>query len=120
MTELFQKMTTLEQTYLIIALVSSAILLFIFATNSFGGSHVNRNAKASGFRTNRSRTGFQFVTFKNFVAFFTVFGWTGVSCLENKLSDQLTLIFATIAGLIIMALTSLLFYRMYKLSEGKN
>jgi len=26
--------------------------------------------------------GFQFITLKNFIAFFTIFGWTGVACLD--------------------------------------
>ncbi len=117
MTELFQNMTTLEQTYWIIALVSSAILLFIFAATFIGGGDVDMEADATDFEADDGGVGFQFFTFKNFVAFFTMFGWTGVTCLDNELSTGLTLLFSTIAGLIMMVLTSLLFYWMHSLSE---
>lgn len=117
MTELFENMTILEQTYWSIALVSSIILLFIFVTTFVGGGDVDMEADASDFAADDGGVGFQFFTFKNFVAFFTMFGWTGVTCLDNELSSGLTLIISTVAGLIMMVLTSLLFYWMHKLSE---
>mgnify|MGYP001489651260 CR=1 FL=1 len=65
-----------------------------------------------------SGVGFQFFTFKNIVAFFTIFGWTGITCIDNGLSTGLTLVISVIAGLLMMVLTSSLFFWMHKLAES--
>jgi len=114
----FEGMTSLEQTYWIIALIGSAAFLVIFILTFIGGSDADMEADASDFEADDGGVGFQFFTFKNIVAFFTIFGWSGVTCLDNNLSTTLTLIISTIAGLIMMILTSLLFYWMYKLAES--
>ena len=62
--------------------------------------------------------GYQFFTFKNVMAFFTIFGWTGVTCLDADLSTGTTIVVSSIAGLAMMALTSLLFFWMHKLAQS--
>jgi membrane protein implicated in regulation of membrane protease activity len=114
----FEGMTSLEQTYWIIALIGSAAFLVIFILTFIGGGDTDMEADASDFEADDGGVGFQFFTFKNVVAFFTIFGWSGVTCLDNGLSTTLTLIISTIAGIIMMVLTSLLFYWMYKLAES--
>ena len=77
-------------------------------------------ADASDFETDDGGVGFQFFTFKNIVAFFTIFGWTGVTCVDYGLSTTLTLVISTFAGLIMMFLTSLLkklIKQLYKINE---
>lgn len=114
----FEGMTSLEQTYWIIALIGSAAFLVIFILTFIGGADSDMDADASDFETDDGGVGFQFFTFKNVVAFFTIFGWSGVTCLNNNLSTSLTLIISSIAGLLMMVLTSLLFYWMHKLAES--
>jgi len=116
--EFFDGMSTLEQTYWIIALIGSAVFLIIFILTLIGGGDADMEADASDFEADDGGVGFQFFTFKNIVAFFTIFGWTGITCLDNKLSTGLTLVISTIAGLIMMFITSLLFYWMHKLAES--
>ena len=118
MKEFFEGMSALEQTYWVIALVGSVVFLIIFILTFIGGGDADMEADASDFETDDGGVGFQFFTFKNIVAFFTIFGWTGVTCVENGLSTTLTLVISTIAGLIMMFLTSLLFYWMSKLAES--
>ena len=48
--------------------------------------------------------GFQFFTIKNLVVFFTLFGWTGLACLDSGLSLPVTLVASLMAGLIMMSL----------------
>ena len=118
MMDFFDGMSTLEQTYWIIALVGSAVFLVIFILTLVGGGDADMEADASDFEADDGGVGFQFFTFKGIVGFFTIFGWAGITCLDNELSTGLTLILSTIAGLIMMVITSSLFYWMHKLAES--
>ena len=118
MMEFFDGMSTLEQTYWIIALVSSTVFLFIFITTFIGGGDADMEADANDFEADDGGVGFQFFTFKGIVAFFTIFGWSGVTCIDNGLTTTSTLLISTIAGFIMMVLTSSLFYWMHKMAES--
>lgn len=118
MKEFFEGMSTLEQTYWGFALLGSIVFLIIFILTFVGGGDADMEADASDFEADDGGVGFQFFTFKNVVAFFTIFGWTGVTCIDNDLSTGLTLILSVIAGLLMMVLTSSLFFWMHKLAES--
>ena len=118
MTEFFDGMSTLEQTYWIIALIGSVVFLIIFILTFVGGGDTDMEADASDFDTDDGGVGFQFFTFKNIIAFFTIFGWTGVTCLDNGLSTGLTLVLSIVAGLLMMILTTSLFFWMNKLASS--
>lgn len=118
MKEFFDGMSTLEQTYWGIALLGSAVFLIIFVLTFIGGGDSDMDADASDFESDDGGVGFQFFTFKNVVAFFTIFGWTGITCIDNGLSTGLTLIISVIAGLLMMVLTSSLFFWVNKLSAS--
>jgi hypothetical protein len=57
---------------------------------------------------------FQFLTVKNLVGFFTIFSWTGIACIDAGLSNGVTLLISTAAGLAMMSLMAGLFYLMMK------
>lgn len=119
MLDFLDGLPVLEQTYWIIAIVGSAILAVIFILTFIGGdSDADMDADGTDFEADDGGVGFQFFTFKNIIAFFTIFGWSGLSCLDNGLSTTLTLIISTVAGLLMMVLTSLLFFWMYKLAQS--
>jgi len=119
MFELFEGLATIGKVYWITALIGSALLIVILIMTLIGGDmDSDMDADATSFDADDGGVGFQFFTFKNLVAFFTIFGWTGISCLESQLSNGLTIVISTIAGLIMMVLTSLLFYWMSKLSQS--
>lgn len=118
MKDFFTQLSTLEQTYWIIALVGSAVFIVIFFLTFIGGADSDMDTNASEFQADDGGVGFQFFTFKGIVAFFTIFGWTGITCLNNGFSSTATIIIATIAGLIMMVITSSLFYWMHKLAES--
>lgn len=68
-----------------------------------------------------SATGvFQFFTVRNFIAFFTVFGWTGITMSRAGASPFVTLLVAAIAGAMIMFVVAALFYFMMRLTEQGN
>lgn len=53
---------------------------------------------------------FQFFTLKNLVAFFAIFGWTGIACLDSGLSQSVSLLVAFCAGPVTMTLMASIFY----------
>ena len=119
MNEFFEGMSTLEQTYWIIALLGSAIFVIIFILTFIGGGDVDMDSDmdvAEG--GDDGGVGFQFFTFKNVIAFFTIFGWTGTICIDNQLGTTATIVISTIAGLIMMVLTSLLFFWMSSMAQS--
>jgi membrane protein implicated in regulation of membrane protease activity len=64
--------------------------------------------------------GFSFFTFRNFVAFFTVFGWAGIVGLKQGFSNVMVVLFAIICGLLIMLIISTLFYFISRLTDSGN
>lgn len=61
---------------------------------------------------------FQFISLKNLVAFFTMFGWSGLACLDVGLSNITTILIATVCGLFMMLIMASIFYFMGKLSDS--
>lgn len=119
MLDFLEGLPVLEQTYWIIAIVASAILAIVFLlTFVGGGADADMDADGTDFDADDGGVGFQFFTFKNFIAFFAIFGWSGLSCLDAGLSTFTTLIISTIAGLIMMVLTTLLFFWMNKMIQS--
>jgi len=118
MSEFFEGMSSLEQTYWIIAILGSAIFVVIFALTFIGGGDTDMEADLSDLDADDGGVGFQFFTFKNVIAFFTIFGWSGIVCIDKQMSPTATIIISIIAGLVMMVITSLLFFWMGKMAES--
>ena len=118
MNNFFEGMTSLEQTYWIIAILGSSIFVVIFALTFIGVGDTDMEADISDINADDGGVGFQFFTFKNVIAFFTIFGWTGIVCIDNQMSSTATITISIIAGLLMMVITSLLFYWMGKMAES--
>ena len=119
MIEFFDGMSTIEQTYWVIALIGSVIFVIIMIMSFIGGDmDSDMEMDGTDFEADDGGVGFQFFTLKNLIAFFTIFGWTGIVCIGNDISTNLTLVISTIAGLVMMVATSSLFYFMHRLSES--
>jgi hypothetical protein len=118
MKEFFDPMSALEQTYWLTALIGSAIFIVIFAMTFIGGGDADMEADVSDIDGDDGGVGFQFFTFKNVIAFFTIFGWTGIMCIDNGYTNTMTIIISSIAGLVMMVLTSLLFFWMSSLAHS--
>ena len=63
---------------------------------------------------------FQLVTLKNMVAFFTIFGWTGLACIDGQFATIITIIVSSVCGVLMMVLMASIYYFMGKLSESGN
>ena len=116
--EWFSTLGGFSQFFWIIALIGSIIFVFVIITTFLGMDGgddfdgVDSEMDADG------GIGFQFITFKNLVGFFTIFGWIGIACINAGLSKPLTVIIALFCGLIMMTIMAAMFYGMRKLTDS--
>ncbi len=118
MIEWFSTLELFPKIYWSIALVGSVIFLITVilafaggdASDDFGGIDSEIDADTG--------IGFQFITFKNLIGFFTLFGWSGIACIEAGFSTAPTLIISTICGLIMMTIMATMFHYMKKLDHS--
>ena len=61
---------------------------------------------------------FQFISLKNIVAFFTMFGWSGLGFLNAGLAAWLIILLSIICGFLMMLGMASLFYFMSKLTDN--
>lgn len=61
---------------------------------------------------------YQFFTIKNFITFFTVFGWVGLGCLKSGLPLGQVIIWSVLSGIAIVLIMFYLFSRMAKLRSS--
>ena len=117
MGDFFADMSTLQLVFWITALIGSTIFVLLFALSLFGvdsDAEMDTDAQIGM----DDGIGFQFFSFKNAMAFFTIFGWTGIACLDNNMSSGLSTTIAFIAGLAMMTLMAFLFLWISKLAES--
>lgn len=96
-------------------------LLFVFQTilTFIGAGAEDTDASGDSDSAIHSDTGieFQFITLKNLVAFFAIFGWTGIACTGSGMNIFLSVIVAFAGGLLMMAIMASIIYFMGKLSD---
>jgi hypothetical protein len=62
--------------------------------------------------------GFQFITFKNLIAFFTLFAWSGLAAIEGGFGLSIIIIISTISGLAMMIIMAALFYYISRFTQS--
>jgi hypothetical protein len=119
-TETWQGMFLLEKLFWCCAIPFSFFFLIQMIMTFLGGDmdaiEVDGHADLS--IDGEEGIGFQFISIKNLIAFFTIFGWVGIACIKGGLSDTLCIIIATIAGILMMVVMATLIYFMGKLTEN--
>lgn len=113
----WESMSTIQQIYWGIAIPSTIIFLLQTILTFMGGdsdSDISTDAEVDG----DHGIGFQFFTLKNFIAFFTIFSWTGIACLDSGFSYPKTILISLIAGLLMMTLMATIFYYFSKLTDS--
>jgi membrane protein implicated in regulation of membrane protease activity len=114
-------LSTLQMIYWIITIPASLIFVIQMVMTLIGadadGDGLDAVGDADVSIDSDSGVGFQFISVKNFIAFFTVFGWTGLACIHGELPNWLTLILSTSAGILMMLIMASIYYFMGKLTE---
>jgi hypothetical protein len=108
-----------EKIYWGISIPFSVLFLIQLVMTFIGGDIDDVSADGDADAAVEGDTGidFQFLTLKNLIAFFTIFGWTGIICLDAGMGAGISSFFATIAGLIMMLIMASIMYFMGKLTE---
>tara|TARA_R110002051_G_scaffold71624_1_gene129311 strand:- start:6554 stop:7132 length:579 start_codon:yes stop_codon:yes gene_type:complete len=114
----FNALTVFEKVYWVVAIIASFFLLIFLVTTLFGGDADDMSGDVDTDIEGDHGVGFQFLSFKNLTGFFTIFGWTGIACLDNGLSQMLTVIISVICGLLMMVAMASLFYYLAKLQSS--
>lgn len=117
MLEWFSNLEFFPKIYWSIALVGSLILVITLILTFIGGD-VDDIGDVDTDIESDTGIGFQFITFKNLVGFFTIFGWSGIACIDAGLSKPITIIISIICGLIMMTIMAAMFYYMRKLNDS--
>jgi hypothetical protein len=114
------ELATFEKINWFIALPFSALFIIQVILTFFGGDLDSTAAEGDSDVSIDSDTGidFQFLTLKNFIAFFTIFGWTGIACYNAGISNGVSVLISMVAGFIMMTIMASLFYFMGKLTDS--
>lgn len=113
----FEALTLFQKIYWIVAVAGSAILLILIVMTLMGGD-VDDMGDVDADIDGDTGVGFQFLSFKNLMGFLTIFGWSGISCIDNGLSTGLTIVISVFCGLLMMSAMAALFYYLSKLQSS--
>jgi hypothetical protein len=116
-TEWWSALDSFEKTFWIIAIPSSFAFLIQLITTFLGGD-MDTDTDLDTEVESDTGVGFQFLTIKNLIAFFTIFSWTGIACIDIGLGKSPTIIISLIAGLVMMTIMASIFYFANKLTES--
>ncbi|MBN1118033.1 MAG: serine protease [Bacteroidales bacterium] len=118
--EAWQTMLFLEKIYWCFAIPFSLLFVIQLVLTFFGGDMdaVGVDGDADFSIEHDSGISFQFISLKNLIAFFTIFGWAGITCIDAGLANWLSILISTLCGLIMMAIMAAIVYFMGKLTES--
>ena len=113
----WQALDSYERIYWVIALLFSALFITQVIL-SFAGGDADAMGDADAFVDEDAGLGSQYFTFKNLVAFFTMFGWMGVAGTKAGWSQPVVILVALIAGTTLVFILAFLLSRMLRLQQS--
>jgi len=117
--EWFTGLEWFDKIFWIIALIGSGLfVIMMLVTFITGGGDIDVDGDFNGDVDIDADGGFSFFTIKNLIAFFTIFGWSGIAALENDLAKLYVILIATVCGLIMMFIMAGLFYLISRLHDS--
>ena len=99
----WQSLPLFEQIFWVIALLFSLLFLIQTIISFTAGDADTAVGDADAYVDHDDGIGYQFFTIKNLIAFFTMFGWTGIACIRGGISAGATILLAVAAGLVLVA-----------------
>jgi len=108
-----------EQIFWIITIPATIIFLLLLVLTVFGGdTDTDVNTDVDTDISDGDSIPFQFLSLKNIIAFFAVFGWSGIGFIHATMAPWLVVLLAVLCGLLMMTLMATLFYLMSRLAES--
>ncbi|WP_296311942.1 hypothetical protein [Winogradskyella sp. UBA3174] len=117
MVEWFSNLEFLPKVYWLVAIIGSLIFSIVMIM-AFTGGDADDLGNFDADMDADFGAGFQFISFKNLVGFFTIFGWSGIACIDAGLSKPITVIVSVLCGLVMMTVMAALFYFISKLTDS--
>jgi len=115
MADWFSNLEFISKMYWLVAIIGSLVFSIVMVLTFTGGDVDDIGDLDADIDAD---AGFQFISFKNLVGFFTIFGWSGIACIDAGLSKPLTVIISIACGLLMMVIMAALFYFVSKLSDS--
>lgn len=117
MAEWYSNLEFLSKVYWLVAIIGSLIFSVVMIM-AFTGGDADEIGDIDTDIDADAGAGFQFITFKNLVGFFTIFGWSGIACIDAGLSTPLTIVISIFSGLMMMVIMASLFFFISKLTDS--
>ncbi|HMR91021.1 MAG TPA: hypothetical protein PKC69_01850 [Chitinophagaceae bacterium] len=114
----WQSLATFDKIFWAIALLFSLLFLIQTVLSFVGGDGDESFGDADEAVGSDDGIGYGFFTIKNFIAFFTIFGWTGIALSKGNVSKPLIIFISLAAGLLVVVIMLLLFRSMGKLRQS--
>jgi len=114
----WQGMSVLEKLYWLIALPFSVLFVIQTILTFVGSDALGAEGDADVSVEGDTGIDFQFLSIKNLIAFFTLFGWVGIVCLGSGIKPVWTVVLATLGGVLMMTIMATLMYLMGRLTEA--
>jgi len=118
MFDFFSDISTLEKIYWIVAIFGTVVFSILFVLTLIGADSDADIDGDTGFDLLDGDSGVQFFSFKNTMAFLTIFGWSGLTAIKEGFSTTSTVIISVISGGIMMVIIAYLFYWIYKMVQS--
>lgn len=114
----WQALNSMEKIFWGISLLFSALFLIQLVLSFIAGDGDSSLGDADEYISGDEGMGHQFFTIKNLIAFFTIFGWTGIACLKGGMSKGMAIAIAVLAGSLVVIIMAFLFKSMSKLKQS--
>ncbi len=114
----WQSLQGTEKFFWAVALLFSLMFIVQTVISFIGGDDDGAFGDSDEYIDGDGGIDYQFFTIKNFITFFTVFGWVGLACLQGGLPMGQVILWSTLAGVAIVLIMFFLFSRMSKLRSS--
>lgn len=114
----WNSLATFDQIFWAIALFFSLLFVIQTVLSFIAGDGDEAFGDADAAVDGDDGIGYGVFTIKNFIAFFTVFGWTGIAMIRGGNNKLLTIAAALVAGILVVAIMAFLFRAMSKLKHS--
>jgi len=117
----WQELDTIQKIYWIIAIPSTVLFIIQLIITFLGFDHDSAMGGDSDLSVDGDHgIATQFFSVKNLVAFFTIFSWVGLGCLQSGLSISVSIIISLLSGTAMVVIMATIFYYMTKLTDAGN
>ncbi|SDS33366.1 hypothetical protein SAMN05216503_2722 [Polaribacter sp. KT25b] len=117
MMEWFAELPSFLKTYWIITIISTFLFLIVLISTVMGTDSDDIGDVDAEIDADTGAS-FQFFTVKNLIAFFTIFGWSGIASSDAGYSNPVIIAISIFCGLAMMTVMASLFYYISKLNSS--